>query len=105
MKTSYFIYPLFFLPFFSFSQTTTAENGVVVHSATGTGSYEMPAIPLTTVRTLEDWTLPECIDAISEIEDKIYVLNSDDAERRAYYISEKTRIEERRDFLMTNNTH
>ena len=105
MKASYFIYPLFFVPFFSFSQTTTTENGVVVHSATGTGSYEMPAIPLTPVRTLEDWTLPECIEAISEIDDKIHVLDSEDVERRAYYLSEKTRIEERRDFLMTTNTH
>ena len=109
MKINCFIYPVFFLPLFSFAQqVTTTENGVTVHRATGVeGIVSNPAtVPANPARSFTDWTLPECIDALSAIEDKISTLGNtpEDLQKLQYYSEEKARIEERRDLLMTN-TH
>jgi len=109
MKISCFILPLLLLPATSFAQQfTTAENGVRVYPATGVGGQPvlLPAATVTEnpVRSVTDWTLPECLEAITEIDIKITALPNDaeNAEKLQYYQQQKLAIEERRDFLMTN---
>jgi hypothetical protein len=61
--------------------TTTQPNGVVVHNATGVASTTPITEDVTRQpRTLADWNLAECIDAIPRIEDKIYLLGDSEQE-------------------------
>ncbi|WP_300665901.1 hypothetical protein [Fluviicola sp.] len=77
------------------SQTNTTQlpNGVVVHQAQGVEGAQKPkVIEQVPVRTMQDWTLPECIDALTYVEMK---LNEAASSQREYYLNEKTRITQR----------
>ncbi len=68
--------------------TTTQPNGVVVHTAEGVVSTTPITEDVTRQpRSLADWNLAECIDAIPRIEDKIYLLGDSEQElkRKADY--------------------
>lgn len=57
-----------FASFVAFSQSTQS-NGVVVHEASGVEVKMEPTTIITpVVRTINDWTLPECIDALNFLE-------------------------------------
>lgn len=77
------------------SQTNTTQlpNGVVVHQAQGVEGAQKPkVIEQVPVRTIQDWTLPECIDALAYVEMK---LNEAAPSEQAYYLDEKTKITQR----------
>lgn len=69
------------------SNTTQLPNGVVVHQAQGVESAADPIVnqPVKT-RTIQDWTLPECIDALPFLEIKLNEALPTDRER---YLHEK----------------
>jgi len=73
--------------------TTQLSNGVVVHQAQGVeGTTESKKQQPLRVRTLQDWTLPECIDALVHTEMKLNEASEQDRER---YLTEKARIVQR----------
>jgi hypothetical protein len=87
-------------------QVTTQSNGVVVHESAGNEGFTLPQTSETVVkvRTVEDWTLPECIDALQYIADKISTLGSSEEDMRArqLYTEQQLIVEKRRDALMGN---
>ncbi|TSJ45611.1 hypothetical protein [Fluviicola chungangensis] len=88
---------------FGHSQTNTTQlpNGVVVHQAQGVeGTPQATKQEPMHVRTLQDWTLPECIDALAHTEMK---LNEASEQERARYLSEKGRIVQRINELKSGN--
>lgn len=59
-----------FATLITFSQTVQS-NGVVVHEALGIeGKVEVAPPSVTVVRTINDWSLAECIDAVQVLEMK-----------------------------------
>jgi hypothetical protein len=83
---------------------TTQSNGVVVHESAGNEGFILPQTSETKVRTIEDWTLPECIDALRHIADKMSTLGSseEDMRTRQLYTEQQLIVEKRRDVLMAN---
>lgn len=56
-------------------QISTQSNGVIVHESAGNeGFYTSPESKVVAVRTVQDWTLPECIDALTAIQEKLFML-------------------------------
>ena len=52
-------------------QTTTLENGVVVHQSIGMeGSVQSQVIANPTTRTVNDWNLAECLETLEIINEK-----------------------------------
>lgn len=83
------------LPLAGHSQTNTTQlpNGVIVHQAQGVeGTPETRQEEPARVRTMTDWTLPECIDALAHTEMK---LNESSGEDRERYLIEKARLVQR----------
>lgn len=83
------------LPLAGHSQknTTQLPNGVVVHQAQGVEETpELKKEEPVRVRTLLDWTLPECIDALAHTEMKLSEATEQDRER---YLVEKARLVQR----------
>lgn len=83
------------IPLAGHSQTNTTQlpNGVVVHQAQGVeGSPEVKKQETVRVRTLQDWTLPECIDGLVHTEMKLNEASGADRER---YLIEKNRLVQR----------
>ncbi|WP_343634478.1 hypothetical protein [Fluviicola sp.] len=77
------------------SQTNTTQlpNGVIVHQAQGVEKTpEAKNEKQVHVRTLQDLTLPECIDALADTEMKLNEASEADRER---YLAEKARIVQR----------
>ena len=69
------------------SNTTQLPNGVVVHQAQGVESTTYPVNNQSVkVRTVQDWTLSECIDALPFLEIKLNEASPVDRER---YLHEK----------------
>ena len=85
-------------------QVTTQSNGVVVHESAGNEGFILSQTSGTQVRTIEDWTLPECIDALQQLADKISALGSSEEDLRTLqsYTEQQLIIEKRRDVLMGN---
>ncbi|MDF3028689.1 MAG: hypothetical protein K0S23_2996 [Fluviicola sp.] len=73
------------------SNTTQLPNGVIVHQAKGVESTP-EKIEQIHIRTLEDWNLPECIEALSQVSIKLNEASESD---REYYLSEKNKITKR----------
>ncbi len=85
------------------SQTNTTQlpNGVVVHQAQGVEGVQKPkVIEQTPVRTMQDWTLPECIDALTHLEMK---LNEAAPSEKTYYLEEKVKLTQRINELKGSN--
>jgi hypothetical protein len=83
------------------SNTTQLPNGVIVHQAQGVEKIpELQQNEPVRVRTVLDWSLPECIDALAHTELKLAGATEADRER---YLAEKTRIIERINELKGSN--
>jgi hypothetical protein len=69
------------------SNTTQLPNGVIVHQAHGVeGVVEPVKNEPVKIRTFQDWTIPECIDALPFLEIKLNEALPTDRER---YLHEK----------------
>lgn len=79
------------------SNTTQLPNGVIVHQAQGVeGVIEQTKTEPVKVRTMQDWSLAECIDALPYLEMK---LNEATDKDREYYLNEKELLLKRIDQL------
>lgn len=75
------------------SNTTQLPNGVIVHQAKGVeNTPESKQIEAVHLRTIEDWNLPECMEALSEVSIKLNEASESD---REYYLSEKNKLTKR----------
>lgn len=86
-------------------QVSTSQNGVVVHESAGVEGFYTPPGPQVTVRTIDDWSLAECIDALKAVDDKLSTLgySEEDQASRTTYLAEKQKIEARKEQLLTNH--
>lgn len=87
-------------------QVTTQSNGVIVHESAGNEGF-VPVLTTSAVqqvRSIDEWTLAECIDALRVIDEKIEQTGTSEQERpsREAYFQQKTLIEKRKAALMTN---
>ncbi|MNE38833.1 hypothetical protein D3C87_02940 [compost metagenome] len=83
------------------SNTTQLPNGVIVHQAQGVEKTpESKTIEPVRVRTIQDWNLPECIEALSHVSIK---LNEAAPSEREYYLNEQARITQRINELKGSN--
>lgn len=83
------------------SNTTQLPNGVIVHQAQGVeGIVEPVKNEPVKPRTIQDWSLAECIDALAFVTIKLN--ESPDADR-ARYLDTKAQIEQRMNEL--KSTH
>lgn len=81
------------------SNTTQLPNGVIVHQAQGVeGVVEQTKAEPSKVRTMQDWSLAECIDALSFLEMK---LNEATGKNQEYYLNEKELLLKRINQLKT----
>ena len=84
------------------SNTTQLPNGVIVHQAQGVeGLVEPEKVEPVQVRTLQDWTLPQCIDALSFVMMKLDEASSESDRER--YLNEKALITKRINELKSPN--
>lgn len=75
------------------SNTTQLPNGVIVHQAQGVEGVVEPAkTEPANVRTIQDWNLPECIEALAHTELKLAEASESDRER---YLIVKAQITQR----------
>jgi hypothetical protein len=83
------------------SNTTQLPNGVIVHRAEGVEKTVEPVInhPVKT-RTIQDWNLAECIDALNQVEMKLENAPGSDRER---YLAAKAQIVDRINELKSGN--
>lgn len=81
----------FLVPLTGSSQTTTETlpNGVLVHQANGVANTPVQSLEIPKMRTMEDWSLAECVDALRAVEIK---LNEASDEDRPYYEGEKEKL-------------
>ncbi len=79
---------------------TTQPNGVVVHESIGVEGKVEQTTPVTIVRTIDDWSLAECIDAMTFVDIKLIEASDEDKPR---YLEQKAVIQKRIDSL--NPTH
>lgn len=84
------------------SNTTQLPNGVIVHQAQGVeGVQEPKKIEPVQIRKIQDWTLPQCIDALSFVMMKLNEASSDlDRER---YLNDRDQINQRINELKSAN--
>lgn len=88
------------LPVIGHSQTNSTQlpNGVVVHESVGVEGVVVKSENQVTTRSVDDWNLAECIDAMRFIDLKL--AESDDTEKEKYR-SAKLLLQKRIDFLTT----
>lgn len=101
MRNLFFLCLLAFsLPHTGHSQSNTINklpNGVVVHQAQGVeGVVETEKNDTLNIRTMQDWNLAECMDALPHLEMK---LNEAAGSDRTYYLREKELLLNRIDQL------
>lgn len=92
----------FLVPLSGSSQTTTKTqpNGVVVHLASGVENTPVQSPESPKVRTMDDWSLAECIDALHALDIK---LNEASDEDRSYYEGEREKLVARITLLKNAN--
>lgn len=84
------------------SNTTQLPNGVIVHQAQGVeGVQEPKKIEPAHIRTIQEWTLPQCIDALSFVTMKLNEVSSESDRER--YLNEKALINQRINELKSSN--
>ena len=83
------------VPFTGSSQTNTTQlpNGVVVHQAQGVEGLTEKKSEQPIVRTMETWTLAECIDALPYLEIKLSEATNEEDKQR--YQTQKVALEKR----------
>jgi hypothetical protein len=87
-------------------QVSIQSNGVVVHESSGNEGFvtsvnERPA----EILTIESWTLPQCVDAIRVIDEKIAVLGNTEEDRAQHreYVSQRVIVEQRKQYLIAQS--
>lgn len=84
---------------FGYSQTsTTLSNGVIVHEAQGVEGSQKQSEKVSNVRTINDWSLAECIDAEPYFYNKLTTAASE--EDKQYYGSQIEMLRKRKAELM-----
>lgn len=114
MKNTTIVAVFCFFPILAFCQNgnqtkpvATQSNGVIIHESAGNEGFVQPVAAVSpVVRTISDWTLPECMEALRIVDEKMAHLteSEEDAERRRYYLEQRTLIEQQKDYLL-NNAH
>lgn len=85
---------------FSYSQTSTTQpNGVIVHEAQGVEGSQKQSEKVPNVRTINDWSLAECIDAEPYFYNKLTTAASEDDKK--YYNAQVEMLRKRKAELMT----
>ena len=86
-------------------QVSIQSNGVVVHQSAGNEGFTEPVYDQPEIRTLEDWTLPECIDALRAIDEKIAILGNSEEDRSqlTQYQAQRVLVEQRRNMLLSQS--
>lgn len=82
------------VPFTGSSQTNTTQlpNGVVVHQAEGVEGTPEKKSDQPVIRTMETWTLAECMDMLPYLESKISTATEEDKQR---YLAQKVALDKR----------
>lgn len=62
-------------------QISTSENGVVVHESAGVEGFHTPTKQQVVVRTIDDWSLAECIDAEAAVKQKMAMLGQSEEDK------------------------
>jgi len=87
-------------------QVSIQSNGVIVNESAGNEGFVVKSTPASPViRTINDWTLPECIDALRALDEKLAYLENVVAneQRRLAYLEQKTLVENRKELLMSTH--
>lgn len=85
-------------------QVKTQSNGVVVHESAGNEGFNASSQPqAVVVRTIQDWTLPECIDALRVIQEKLIMLegSAEYEASKATILEQQALIEARKQSLLS----
>lgn len=80
----------------------TLENGVVIVESKGVEAPQKTAFQPNPVRTVNDWSLPECEDALRNIQLKLDALHVEDESYESavhYYQEERAKILQRKQTL------
>lgn len=99
------------LPIVAFSQQSNPlrqvaqqSNGILIHESAGNEGFVRPAdpSPAPVIRSVSDWSLPECEDALRFVAEKLAMLtdSEEDAAQRARYLAQRDLIEQRRNVLL-----
>lgn len=70
-------FPVLFFENLSFGQSKTLENGVTVFEATGNETL-LNTTPQPINRTVNDWNLAECIEALRSIDEKCSMISQEE---------------------------
>jgi hypothetical protein len=83
-------------------QVKTQQNGVVVHESAGNEGFYAAQPQVVVVRTIQDWTLPECIDALTVIQEKLIMLegSAEYETSKAAILEQQALIEARKQSLL-----
>jgi hypothetical protein len=87
-------------------QVSIQSNGVVVHESAGNEGFVTPVYKQPSeIRTLDNWTLPECMDSIRAIDGKIAVLGNkeEDLAQKEQYLSQRVLVEQRKQYLIAQS--
>ena len=76
----------------SYSQTTTQSNGVIVHQAEGVEGTPEKKSEQPVIRTMETWSLAECMEMLPYLESKISTATEEDKQR---YMTQKVALDKR----------
>lgn len=110
MKKACYLFAFLCLTTASFGQNTgqtkqvkTQSNGVVVHESAGNEGVYVASEPKVVVRTIQDWTLPECIDALNVIQEKLIMLEGSEEYETAKVaiLEQQALIEARKQSLLS----
>lgn len=110
MKKACYLFTFLCLTTASFGQNAgqtkevkTQSNGVVVHESAGNEGLYVASKPQVIVRTIQDWTLPECIDALRVIQEKLIMLEGSEESKahRDAILEQQALIEARKQSLLS----
>jgi hypothetical protein len=112
MKNTTIVAVFCFFPILVFCQNSnqtkpvaTQSNGVIIHESAGNEGFVQPVTTVSPeVRTIADWTLPECIEALRIVDEKMAKLteSEEDLERRRYYLEQRSLIVQQKEYLLNN---
>lgn len=107
MKITTLIVLSYFLSnaFSSSAQTTqsTSSPGVIMLQAKGVENPPLPAVKSNPVRTVSDWNLAECDQALQHIDEKVRDLSTDEPDYASlliYYQEEREKIVQHKESLI-----
>lgn len=87
-------------------QVSIQSNGVIVHESAGNEGFASPVYAhFPEMRTIESWTLPECIEALRAIDEKMTVPGNTEEDRAGQerYLAQRALIEQRKQYLIAQS--